>query len=373
MWIYRYGLQGLSIFLFFKNRDFIWERLDRSFANNDWLIHFGGSFIHHLTCNTSDHSPLWILPEILDVTIQAKPFRFEEMWLAEKGCTNIVQSEWNKHRVDNNAEGIVPKIELCDSALKKWSSKNFGSVRRELHLKKKLLAKAELDALLTGVNFKARMLKSEVNDLMEKETRMWFQRSCSLWATFGDKNSKYFHSRATQRYQRNKINGVRDGRGHWKHDPKEIANEFLKYFAKLFYISNNCQPELALDTIQSLVTDDMNRSLSEEFIKDEVKMALNQMAPLKSPGPDGMPPLFFQHYWDLVGKDITTSILFFLNLASLPKNLNHTFITLILKVKNLELVSDFRPISLCNVLYKLFSKVLVNKLKKILPHIISEH
>ena len=102
-------------------------------------------------------------------------------------------------------------------------------------------------------------------------------------------------------------------------------------------------------------------------------MALNQMALLKSPGPDGKPPLFFQHYWDLVGKDITTSILSFLNLASLPENLNHTFITLIPKVKNPELVSNFRLISLCNVLYKIFSKVLANRLKKILPLIITEH
>ena len=259
----------------------------------------------------------------MDVTIQDKPFWFEEMWLVEKGCTDTIQSEWNIHRIDNNAAGIVPKVELCGLALKKWSSKNFGSVRRELHLKKKLLAKAELEAFLAGVNFKAIILKSEVNDLMEKETRMWFQRSRSLWATFGDKNSKYFHSKATQRYRRNKIDGVKDGRGHWKHDPKEIANKFLKYFAKLYSTSNNCQPELALDTIQSLVTDDMNRSLSEKFTKDEVRVALNQMAPMKLLGPDGMPPLFFQHYWDLVGKDITTSILSFLNSASLRENLNH--------------------------------------------------
>ena len=128
-----------------------------------------------------------------------------------------------------------------------------------------------------------------------------------------------------------------------------------------------------MDTIQSLVTKDMNRSLSEKFTEDEVKVVLNQMAPLKSPGPDGMPPLFFQHYWDLVGKDITTYVLSFLNSASLPENLNHTFITLIPKVKNPKLVFDFRPISLCNVLYKIFSKVLANRLKKILPHIITEH
>ena len=128
-----------------------------------------------------------------------------------------------------------------------------------------------------------------------------------------------------------------------------------------------------MDTIQSLVTKDMNKSLSEEFTEDEVKVVLNQMTPLKSPGPDGMPPLFFQHYWDLVGKDITTYVLSFLNSASLPENLNHTFITLIPKVKNPKLVFDFRPISLCNVLYKIFSKVLANRLKKILPHIITEH
>ena len=230
-----------------------------------------------------------------------------------------------------------------------------------------------MEALLTRVNFKARMLKGEVNDLMDKEKKMWFQRSRSLWATFGDKNSKYLHSRAMQRYRRNKIDGVRDCGGHCQLNPKEIANEFLKYFSELFSTSSNCQPELALDTIQSLMTEDMNKLLNAEFTEEEVKVALNQMAPLKSPGPDGMPPLFFQHYWDLVGKNITTSVLSFLNSASLPENLNHTFITLIPKVKNLKLVSKFRPISLCNVLYKIFSKVLANRLKKILPHIITEH
>ena len=74
-----------------------------------------------------------------------------------------------------------------------------------------------------------------------------------------------------------------------------------------------------------------------------------------------------------MGKDISTSVLSFLNSASLPKNLNYTFITLIPKAKNPVLVSEFRSISLCNVLYKIFSKVLANRLKKILPHIITEH
>ena len=126
-------------FFFFRNGDSIWERLDKNFANNEWLICFGGLSVHHLNCSTFDHSPLWIQPEILDPTIQEKPFRFEEMWLAEKGCTNMVKIEWDKHRLDNNAAGIVPKIEMCGLALKRWSSRNFGSIQRELQLNRNYL------------------------------------------------------------------------------------------------------------------------------------------------------------------------------------------------------------------------------------------
>ena len=66
-------------------------------------------------------------------------------------------------------------------------------------------------------------------------------------------------------------------------------------------------------------------------------------------------------------------MLHYLNSTTLPEQLNHTFITLIPKKKNPEFAFEFRPISLCNVLYKIFSKVLANKLKKILPNIITEN
>jgi hypothetical protein len=96
------------------------------------------------------------------------------------------------------------------------------------------------------------------------------------------------------------------------------------------------------------------------------------MAPLKAPGPDGLPPLFYQRYWPVVGQDVTRGVLSCLNSSQLLTSINHTFITLIPKVKNPERVTEFRPISLCNVIYKLVSKVIANRLKTILPHIISD-
>ena len=74
----------------------------------------------------------------------------------------------------------------------------------------------------------------------------------------------------------------------------------LNFFRNLFSSTRACQLELALETVQCLVTEDKNKELLVEFTENEVKEALNQMTPLKAPGLNGMPPLFYQHYWDLV-------------------------------------------------------------------------
>ena len=59
--------------------------------------------------------------------------------------------------------------------------------------------------------------------------------------------------------------------------------------------------------------------LSSEFTHLEVEQAINQMAPLKAPGLDGMPPLFYQHYWNLIGHDISNYVLHYLNSATLSQ------------------------------------------------------
>uniref|UniRef100_A0A5B7A5I4 Reverse transcriptase domain-containing protein n=1 Tax=Davidia involucrata TaxID=16924 RepID=A0A5B7A5I4_DAVIN len=86
-----------------------------------------------------------------------------------------------------------------------------------------------------------------------------------------------------------------------------------------------------------------------------------------------MSSLFFQKFWDVVGLDLTHMVLDFLNKGvGNIAGINKTYIVLIPKIKNSRKVSDFRPISLCNVVYKVISKVLANRLKVILPSLIAE-
>ena len=104
-----------------------------------------------------------------------------------------------------------------------------------------------------------------------------------------------------------------------------------------------------------------------------VKRNLKQMHPLKAPGPDGMNPLFYQHFWPIVGDCVTKCVLDFLNLGVTPVKFNETHIILIPKVKSPKKISEYRPISLSNVVSRIATKVLANRLKVVLPSIISEN
>ena len=122
--------------------------------------------------------------------------------------------------------------------------------------------------------------------------------------------------------------------------------------------------------VEHRITPNMHLILSSEFTVDEIKTTLFQMGPTKALRPDGMNVLFYQKFWHVVGDSVVSTMLDYLNFGVMLPDINHTNIVFIPKVKNPEKMSDFWPISLCNVIYKISSKMLANKLKQILPAII---
>ena len=97
------------------------------------------------------------------------------------------------------------------------------------------------------------------------------------------------------------------------------------------------------------------------------------MHPTTAPGPNGMPPLFYQKFWSLSAVCVTQVVLDFLNHGVAPLDFNETHIVLIPKVKNLRKINEYRSISFCNVIYKLASKTVANRLKIVLSSIVSEN
>ena len=124
--------------------------------------------------------------------------------------------------------------------------------------------------------------------------------------------------------------------------------------------------------METRVTSEQNYLLLAPFFIIEVKDALFEMHPDKSLGPDDMNPAFYKKLWHIVGEDVVSACLLFIHSYSFPVGLNDTSIVLILKKQRLEVLADMRPIALCNVLYKIVSKMIANRMKIILDSVVSE-
>ena len=120
------------------------------------------------------------------------------MWLENEGCHDIMVGAWNRASSGSLMETMVTKIEACQKSITQWSKHSFRNVSKVLSEKKKLLKEAEV-ATTRGKNVEVFLqLKSKMNDLLRLEEKMWQQRSHVHWMVSRDRNSKYFHNRASQ-------------------------------------------------------------------------------------------------------------------------------------------------------------------------------
>lgn len=215
--------------------------------------------------------------------------------------------------------------------------------------------------------------RKELAIILLKEEAHWKQRSKIYWLKGGDLNTRFFHQSASSRRKRNMLMGLTTDNGVWVTEQQAMEREVLSFFSKLFEASDSLRDvEEVTSTVRSRVTDEDNEFLCRDFEAKEFKDAINQMYKDKSPGPDGFNPGFYQRFWSTVGEDVTDACISWLNAGSFPNGLNHTNVALIPKVEGPKSVRDLRPISLCNVVYKILSKVLWNRLKTILPSLVDE-
>lgn len=159
----------------------------------------------------------------------------------------------------------------------------------------------------------------------------------------------------------------------WCSNEMEIGGIVQRFYKNLFTTTTPSEEKIdeLVTAVKPSVTEEMNSSLAKAFSVQEIKNAMFSIPTDKSPGPDGMNAMFYQQHWDIVGPIVSKAVMDCLNEKEDLVQINSTLVTLIPKVKEPRLVSDFRPISLCNVLYKVISKVLINRLKPILPLLIN--
>ncbi|GJY70169.1 RNA-directed DNA polymerase, eukaryota, reverse transcriptase zinc-binding domain protein [Tanacetum coccineum] len=112
-----------------------------------------------------------------------------------------------------------------------------------------------------------------------------------------------------------------------------------------------------------------NYFLISSICETEIRDAVWDCGSDKSPGPDGYTFAFYKKFWDTIKKDVVGFVQDFFTSGSLPRGCNASFIALIPKVPNPMVISDFRPISLIGAQYKIITKVLANRLAKVIDSV----
>lgn len=180
---------------------------------------------------------------------------------------------------------------------------------------------------------------------------------------------KIYQAITKQRRALNRLISIKDKHGKLVESAIEVKNVVIQYFRDLFSTSS---PYAALCFLSRKVTPGDNMLLLEKPSELEIKRALFDINPEKAPEPNGLTNKLYQKIWREMWLDIIRFVKDFFITGSFDPHLHQTNICLIPKKNKPREMTEFGPISLCNVSYKIISKLLCKRLKRVIPRLISE-
>ncbi len=340
--------------------DLVLERLDRCLANVEWCMLFPHTTVYHLPMLYSDHAPIIAILNPIHHHPK-KSFKFENWWISEKDFQKEAQAGWSAINSNFHSKAIH-----LGKHLSTWNKKK-GSLHSQLKQVENQILQVQSNANRANLLHEEKRLEQLHDALMSKLSDFYKQRAKKYWIQQGDRNTSFFQQAVHKRRRKNRIAGImtRDG---WTINPDNIAFTFISYFNNLF--SSNTA-DLTTNTNEEA---DHNNQLPAPTppTEDQILALLKGMKKDASPGPDGLNVGFYIAAWPWIKQDVTEMVHQFYNTGNFQTGMNHTNITLIPKTKNPTSPADFRPISLCNVSYKIISKSLADQIKFHLPDLISE-
>ncbi|KAK1630226.1 hypothetical protein QYE76_004541 [Lolium multiflorum] len=297
--------------------------------------------------------------------------QYECYWEREAALEEEIANAWSLHQKPSDLGDVASNLMGVMDSLHAWSGRTIGNVSKQINHKRKKLENLETRSDANSRKA-ARKVSKELDELLMKEETRWRQRSRISWLREGDRNTNYFHRRASWRQKNNKIEKLQSENGDIIEDATHLEIMTTDFFTELYKADPTVQPGTISQTLTGKIDDDKNKTLCADFTEEEISFALFQIGPTKAPGPDGFPACFFQRNWGKLKEDIIRAVQRFFSDGIMPDGINDTAIVLIPKIKNPLSLKDFRPISLCNVIYKVVAKCLVNRMRPLLNGIIAE-
>ncbi|PWA66526.1 RNA-directed DNA polymerase, eukaryota, Reverse transcriptase zinc-binding domain protein [Artemisia annua] len=352
------------------------KKIDRIMCNTTFLGKFNNANGVFLPYGISYHSPAVLnCPKALRK--KRRSFRFANYIADKDDFLTTVKKHWMNYSQGHAMFQLVQKLKALKPHMNNLNWKNGNLFVKVVELKQQLneiQAMIDQDPTNKELRKKGTSVLNEYNEALQDEEKLLCQKAKVDWLNEGDKNSAYFHKVLKGKLNRNRIHNIccEDGT---IANGDQVGIQFEKHFEN--FLGTKSEAIQMGDEIDSLFTKkvseveamEMSRMVSEE----EVKNALFDIDDNKAPGPDGYTSKFFKKAWSVIKEDFYKAVNEFFVSGKLLGQLNATLITLVPKIQTPQRVTDFRPIACCNVIYKCISKILTNRIMKVLCNLVDQN
>lgn len=185
--------------------------------------------VYNLEGSPSDHSPLLVVPESQHKGVKNHKFRFENAWLLDPVCFQIVKDCWD----DPGSNNVVHKLSNCVESLQVWGREITGCFQKRIKACKcKLKTLRNKGDTQSVEEYEA--TKKQLFLILDQKEVFWRQRSKQLWLQAGEKNTKYFHASCSRRRRVNHIQRLKNDNGEWISWDGGLQELIKDYYQQLF-------------------------------------------------------------------------------------------------------------------------------------------
>lgn len=304
-----------------------------------------------------------------------KPFKLSNFLLHHPAFIEKIQEIWDRLAFSGTAMfTLSKKLKFIKGTIRTFNKDHFSGLEKRVAQAAQHLKTCQNNLLAAPSSHLACLEKEAHNAwaaLALAEERFLCQKSIITWLKCGDSNSAFFHRMMLARRAINEIHYLLDQTGRRIENTDELLSHCVSFYKVLLGGPAHLISEEGGNQIRSLIrfscNENMRRNLDADVTEAEIKAEFFALPTNKSPGPDGYSSEFFKKTWAFVGPSLVEAVQEFFRSGRLLGQWNSTTVTLVPKKPNADRITDFQPISCCNVIYKIISKLLARRLEQILP------
>ena len=353
-------------------------RLDRFYCFKHHLNVFRSSFISPV--GFSDHSLVQCSVFIKQIQSGSAYWHFNTSLLSDGNFKDVFNFFWkNFSETKSLYSSLQQWWDIGKSQIQKLCLQYTFNVSKNMARSIRALERevVELQAFAdsTGERGHIENLKTKrsvLADLLGTSARGAVVRSRFQNVALMDAPSHFFFGLERKNGQRRQMMSLRSHTGQLLQESADIRRFAASFYGDLFKSEYTENPEVSRFFYADLpkVSEDANAELGNEISSEELYAALQGLRGGTSPGIDGLPADFYKTFWSVLGGDLLMVLNDSVKKGRLPQSCRRAVLTLLPKKGELQDIKNWRPVSLLCTDYKLLSKVLANRMRKVMEQVI---